>query len=272
MKALVTTSRVAPGLLTLEAWEVLRAAPAVCASDLDDPQVRAIVAAGIDVVLRSPESGLDDVWIVSPADTIGAHTEVVHGSYDLPGASLIDMVDVMDRLRLGCPWTKLQTHQSLSHYLLEEAHEALEALDAGDSEHLREELGDLLMQVVFHARIAAEDEDWAIDDVIEGITAKLIYRNPHVFAGQTVAGAEEVDANWQALKATEKQRDCVMDGISPTLPALALADKVLGRLDTVPSPGADIGGRLIALVLEARAAGIDAETALRQAVRALVVG
>lgn len=184
-------------------------------------------------------------------------------------ANFVRLVEVMDQLRSQCPWTSQQTHESLRHYLLEEAHEVLEALDEADSDHLREELGDLLMQVVFHARIAAEGEGWDIDDVVNDITAKLVYRNPHVFAGAHVADAAEVDANWRALKATQKKRTATMDGIAPTLPALAFADKVLSRLSATPQVGDDLGGRLLALVIEARAAGMDAEGELRRVVRGL---
>ncbi len=186
-----------------------------------------------------------------------------------------ELVEVMDRLRRECPWTAQQTHASLAHFLLEEAHETLEALEgAAGAEHLREELGDLLMQVVFHARIASEAVDgFDIDDVVRGITAKLVRRNPHVFAGGTASTPEEIDAAWQAVKATEKRRDSVHDGIPPTLPALAHADAVLRRLGDppvrVPEESTDIGEQLLALVAQARAQGIDAEQALRQHVRNL---
>src|SRR6478752_8018374 len=122
----------------------------------------------------------------------------------------------MDRLRSpgGCPWDAEQTHASLATYLVEETYEVLEALDTGDRDHLREELGDLLLQVYFHARIASEDEDgFDIDDVAGGIADKLVYRHPHVFAGLEVADADEVDRNWDRLKAAEKQRASVLDGI-----------------------------------------------------------
>jgi XTP/dITP diphosphohydrolase len=285
MRIVVLSPRVAPGILTLAAWDALRSASAVRAA-VDDPHVRAIVSSGIAVEVSSepPTYQPDTVWIAPTGDTAWArsladdlmadggaapHVEVVFGSYDLPGSALLDVVDVMDRLRRECPWTAQQSHDSLSHYLLEEAHETLEALDSGDSDHLREELGDLLMQIVFHARIAAEDEGWDIDDVAAGIAAKLIYRNPHVFADATVTTAEEVDANWQRLKATEKQRTSLLEGIPATLPALAYADKVLGRLGEVDVSGDDLGARLLAMVAEARAQGQDAEETLRQAVRLL---
>jgi XTP/dITP diphosphohydrolase len=285
MRIVVLSPRVAPGILTLAAWDALRHAAEVRAAE-DDPHVRAIIASGIAVEISEgpPAYAADAVWIAPTGDTAWAQTvaddllggggdadvEVIFGSYDLPGAALLDVVDVMDRLRRECPWTGQQTHESLSHYLLEEAHETLEALDNGDSEHLREELGDLLMQIVFHARIASESEDWDIDDVAAGIAGKLIYRNPHVFADTVVTSAEEVDANWQRLKATEKKRSSAHDGIPATLPALAYADKVLGRIGDVDVSGSDLGSRLLNLVAEARAQGLDAEEALRQAVRRLV--
>jgi XTP/dITP diphosphohydrolase len=288
MQILVISPRVAPGILTLAAWDALRAAGTVLAA-VDDPHVRAIAASGIAVQVTdaAPSLAAGTVWIAPTGDAAWARTvaddlmsghgdavdvEVVFGSYDLPGSGLLDVVEVMDRLRRECPWTAAQTHDSLSHYLLEEAHETLEALDSGDGDHLREELGDLLMQIVFHARIAAEGAEhdaWDIDDVAAGIAGKLIHRNPHVFGDETVTSAEEVDANWQRLKALEKQRTSALEGIPATLPALAYADKVVGRLGHVDVSGDDLGSRLLALVVEARSTGQDAEETLRRAVRLL---
>jgi len=273
MRIVVLSPRVAPGILTLAAWDALRDATVVRAA-VDDPHVRAIVSSGIEVDVTSdpPSYEPGTVWIAPTGDTAWARTiaddlmdgggaasdiEVVFGSYDLPGSGLLDVVEIMDRLRRECPWTAQQSH------------ETLEALDSGDSDHLREELGDLLMQIVFHARIAAEGEGWDIDDVAAGIAEKLVYRNPHVFGDATVTSAEEVDANWQRLKATEKRRASVLEGIPATLPALAYADKVLSRLDGVDVSGDDLGARLLALVAEARAQGQNAEEVLRQAVRLL---
>ena len=285
MQILVVSPRVAPGLLTLSAWDALRAAASVRAAELDDPHVAAIVTAGVTVEATpdAPSYEADAVWI-APIGDVGwaqrvatdlvdgeeAHVEIIFGSYDQPGSRLLDLVEVMDQLRTQCPWTKQQTHASLSHYLLEEAYETLESLDSGDTDHLREELGDLLMQVVFHARIAAESDGWDIDTVAEGIVAKLIYRNPHVFGDETVTSAAEVDANWQALKAVEKQRSSPLDGIPAQMPALAFADKVLGRIGEVAVDGDDFGSRLLALVQEARAVGVNAEEALRKAVHTLL--
>jgi XTP/dITP diphosphohydrolase len=227
-----------------------------------------------------------------------------------PGARLLDLVTVMDRLRSpgGCPWDAEQTHRSLAPYLLEETYETLEAIDSGDRDHLREELGDLLLQVVFHARVAAEDPDdpWTVDDVAAGITEKLVRRHPHVFADATAPSAAHVEAAWEQLKAAEKQRGSVLDGIPPALPALALADATVRRArraglplpgegrawvqphgsedrgfasgspdaaaSSGPAPAAGdervVGAALLALVVEAQAVGVDAEQALRTAVRA----
>lgn len=292
---LVTSPRVAPGLLSWSAWQAVAGAPRRLASAADLPLARAVAAAGhpvevasVDDVLRSP--GDDAVWLASDdeaerlpttlasllVDGDGAvEVEVLHASYDVPGARLLDLVTVMDRLRTECPWDREQTHRSLATYLLEESYETLEAIESGDYTHLREELGDLLLQVYFHARIAAEDPDdpFTIDDVAAGIVDKLVHRHPHVFAGLDVEDAAEVEANWEALKKAEKGRASVLEGIPTALPALALADKVLGRAGKVGvTPAvepATLGDRLLALVVEARADGVDAEQALRDAVRRL---
>ena len=192
---------------------------------------------------------------------------------DRPGERLLDLVDVMARLRAECAWTQGQTHDSLGRYLLEETYETLEALDAGDSDLLREELGDLLMQVVFHAAVAADTgEGWEVDDVAAGITDKLVRRNPHVFADGDARTPEEIDAAWQTVKAQEKRasgRDGAspLEGIARDLPALATARKVLDRVPDLDTAGDDVGSRLLQLVAEARAQGVDAEEALRRAVR-----
>jgi XTP/dITP diphosphohydrolase len=191
-----------------------------------------------------------------------------------------EFVAVMRRLRAECPWKQEQTHRSLARYLLEETHEVLEAIDRGDHQHLREELGDLLLQVVFHAVIAEETGAFDLDEVARGITEKMIHRNPHVFAAEDgePLSAEEIDAQWQRIKAAEKGRSHPAEGIPPTLPALLYADKLLGRLESAGTPAAvdpasaDIGERLLAVVAEAREAGVDPEQALRLAVRARTGG
>ena len=205
----------------------------------------------------------------------------------------------MRRLRAECAWKAGQTHRSLSRYLLEETHETLEAIDDGDStgdwSHLREELGDLLLQVYFHAVIAEETGEFTLDDVARDITAKMHRRNPHVFAPTPDSPVEPaaIDEVWQQIKAAEKQRTSITDGLPPGLPALLYADKVLARLAREPAPplvepvetpaparhahpahpadpAHDLGDRLLALVAEARESGVDPEQALRDAVRRLL--
>ena len=184
----------------------------------------------------------------------------------------------MRLLRRECAWKQEQTHRSLARYLVEETHETLEAIDTGDADHLREELGDLLLQVWFHAVIAEEAGEFTLDDVVGDIIDKMRRRNPHVFGpdGQRVATGTAASVNevWESIKATEKQRTSVTDGLPPGLPALLYADKVLDRLERTGRParvgGDDIGERLLALVAEAREAGVDPEQALRDAVRRLL--
>ena len=196
---------------------------------------------------------------------------------DEPVDPLRELVAVMDRLRSpgGCPWDADQTHASLIPYLLEEAHELAEAVDDGDRAGLREELGDVLLQVVFHARIAAEDADdpFDVDDVARDLVAKLVHRHPHVFGGVDTP-AERLHAQWDAIKKAEKRRDSALDGIPRALPALARAQKVVARAEraglSVPGPGAaTYGERLLALALEAHDEGLDAEGELRRATAAL---
>jgi XTP/dITP diphosphohydrolase len=195
------------------------------------------------------------------------------------GEPLLEFLEVMRRLRAECAWKAGQTHRSLVRYLLEETHETIEAIESGDPDHLREELGDLLLQVYFHAVIAEEAGEFTIDDVAADVIAKMHRRNPHVFApdADSPTDAAEIDAAWQRIKAEEKQRSSIADGLPPTLPALLYADKVLGRspvVELVETPAGDpatsIGSRLLALVAEAREQGIDPEQALRDAVRGLL--
>ncbi|ROS22987.1 MazG family protein [Cellulomonas sp. PhB150] len=180
-----------------------------------------------------------------------------------------ELVAVMDRLRSpgGCPWDAEQTHLTLAPYAIEEAYELAEAVEAGDRAGLREELGDLLLQVVFHARLAQEDTDepFDVDDVATDLTAKLVRRHPHVFAD---ADAADLHVQWDRIKKDEKQRESVFDGIPVALGALARAQKVAGRAQRsgleVAAPDEGLGARLLALVLEARDAGLDAEGELRR--------
>ena len=211
------------------------------------------------------------------------------------GARLLDPLKVMHRLRSpgGCPWDAEQTHQSLARHLLEEAHETLEAIDRGDTVALREELGDLLLQVVFHAEMAMQEGRWDIDDVAETITAKLIRRHPHVFGDVRVGSAAEVLVNWERIKTEEKGEHPLEHDIAPSLPALARAAKVQRRaagvrfdwrsregsmakvreeLDELAAADPDeaegeLGDVLFALAALGRQVGVDPETALRKATR-----
>jgi XTP/dITP diphosphohydrolase len=187
----------------------------------------------------------------------------------MTGERLLDVVAVMDRLRSagGCPWDAQQTHASLMPYLLEEAYEVYEALENDDSAHLREELGDLLLQIVFHARISAES-GWDIDDVAGDLVDKLVRRHPHVFAGTS---ADDLEGSWEAIKAAEKGRVSVTEGVPLGQPALSLAAKLQRRAiklgAPVPSGDGSLGGQLWDLVARCQAEGVDPEVALRSVAR-----
>jgi XTP/dITP diphosphohydrolase len=187
-------------------------------------------------------------------------------------------VEVMDRLRSpgGCPWDAEQTHESLTPYLLEEAYEVIEAIETGDLALLREELGDLLLQVLFHSRITQElppDQAFGIEDVATDLVDKLVRRHPHVFGDAEVRTAAELNETWERLKVTEKGRTSAVDGVPLNQPALALAAKLVARAQRaglaveVPK-GEDVGARLMAVVADAVAAGVDPEAALRRTARA----
>ena len=202
------------------------------------------------------------------------------------GQPLLDFLEDMRRLRRECPWKREQTHRSLARYLQEETAETIEAIDADDAAHLCEELGDLLLQVYFHAVIAEETDTFSLDDVARGIGDKMHRRNPHVFGpdgGPTELTAAEDDAQWQEIKAEERLarlhdgEPSAYDGIAAGLPALLFATKILERVPDaraeLPDAGdaaADLGDRLLALVAEATVGGLDPEQALRDAVRRAV--
>ena len=220
-----------------------------------------------------------------------------------PGSGLLALMGVMARLRRECPWDAQQTHESLAPHLLEESYEAIDALESGDPDAVREELGDVLLQVYFHAEVASERTDgtgYTVDDVAEGIAAKLIRRHPHVFSDVSVSGADEVKLNWDAIKAAERQAKSggpgsVLDGVPFGQPALALAAQLQRRAERAGVPGdlavfgapgqtadraggggsgdgdgapSELGAELFALVARARAAGLDPELELRAAARA----
>jgi XTP/dITP diphosphohydrolase len=222
-----------------------------------------------------------------PADTA---VEVLYGSSALPGGELLTLVSVMDTLRRQCPWDARQTHESLAPYLIEESYEALDALESGDRAALRDELGDVLLQVMFHARVAAERTDgtgFTADDVADAIVTKLVRRHPHVFGDVTVSGADDVTRNWDAIKAAERATGdgpaSALAGVPFGQPALALAAQLQRRAERAglpaelpapdpagpegPGDGSRLGAELFALVAQAREAGLDPELELRAAAR-----
>ena len=307
---ILTSPRLPAGLLTPDAWRAIQDADLVAVADAASPLAAALTAAGVEVEVVADAGGSDliaradaqdVVWLAaddgdgaltkdladlvvrrSESGSFGPVVEVIVGSFDPEGARLLDAVTVMDTLRRSCPWDKEQTHESLVPYLVEEAYEVIEAIEGGAHEQLREELGDLLLQVLFHARLGAEhDTDpFTIDDVAETLVDKLVRRHPHVFADTEVSGRADVEANWEHIKQAEKGRESVVDGIPSGLPALSLADSVIGRALSaetslsVPLPAGEtayteetLGEVLFALVAAARAGGLDAERALRGRVR-----
>ena len=311
---LLSSPRIAAGLFSRDAWSALANAAHVLARDEDEAQLIAIQESGIPAVHlgEQPPAALasllvdrtadgEVVWIGSAdgdqglTDALAAEVtrlqdppevEILVGSYDVPGARLLDLVAVMDRLRSpgGCPWDAKQTHASLVPHLIEETYELVEAIESGNRTHMADELGDVLLQVAFHARMAQEHDDspFGIDDVAGGIVDKLVRRHPHVFAEPSALAAaktaEDMSASWEEIKAGEMPHRCSpLDGIPEGLPALARANKAaarlhqagLGDLTVEAAEGDDVGRRLLALVLEARQAGVDPDVALREVVRGL---
>jgi len=190
---------------------------------------------------------------------------------------VVRLTEVMDRLRSpgGCPWDAEQTHQSLVRHAIEETYEFADAVESGSRAEMRDELGDVLMQVVFHARIAQEhpDQPFDLDDVANTCADKLVERHPHVFGDVVVNNSADVRANWDQIKAQTQGRESVMDGVPAALPALARAQKIMSRasrsgLEVRAEAGVGIGQQLLALVARAQAEGVDAESELRDATRA----
>ncbi len=326
---LVASPRVVPGVLSRAAWQALEAAEVRLARDLADPLAAAVLDAGLPVQAAGGatpgevaaalldraalgpvlwvgsadgDPGLTDALTAEigrrpgpTGDQFAAGIEVLVGSWDVPGARLLDAVAVMDRLRSpgGCPWDAEQTHESLAPYLIEEAHEVLEAVQDADPGHLAEELGDVLLQVLFHSRVAEESEaaPFDIDDVAGGLVAKLVRRHPHVFADGDATTPEEVEQHWERIKADERAasdptateggeddtgsdaRAALLHGIPASLPALLAADKVLARLRRagagLPEGAGTIGEQLLALVAQAREQGLSAEIELRATLASL---
>ncbi|HEV7870318.1 MAG TPA: MazG family protein [Modestobacter sp.] len=289
---LVTVSPRLPGLLGPLGWRAVTAAPLVLALpgaagtsaalrsediaviDVADPAEAAEVAADVldAVLLATPEEAAG--WDVVPR---------VAGAPEPPGARLLDVVSVMDRLRSpgGCPWDAEQTHSSLRGYLLEEAHEAYDAIVDDDPVAMREELGDVLLQVAFHARVAAEADPtrrFDIDDVAGDLVDKLVRRHPHVFGDAAPRDVAAVEAGWEEIKKVEKQRRSPTEGVSRSQPATAWGAALVRRAGRVglptPEPAPlsaaspeELGEQLLRVVAAATARGWDAEDALREAVR-----
>jgi len=198
-----------------------------------------------------------------------------------PHPELDELIAVLEKLRApgGCVWDREQTHASLVQYLVEETFELVDAIEAGTRDELIEELGDVLYQVIFHADIAAEAGEFTLEDVAAHMRAKMVARHPHVFGDVTVETSDDVVATWESVKAVEKaHRTSVLEGIPQGMPSLALADKTLGRAAkmgvareaaVIPGTEAELGDQLLAMVVAARAAGLDSERALRGALRTL---
>jgi XTP/dITP diphosphohydrolase len=299
---LLTSPRVAPGLLSREAWQAVDRADRVVARTLDEPLAEALGEAGVEVATPEDDApaGLartlvgaaaDEavLWCGSSdgdpglADAVAAEVsrldappevEVVVGSWDVQGGRLLDVVAAMDRLRSpgGCPWDAEQTHETLAPYLVEEAHEVLHAIGTGDRRHLAEELGDVLLQVVFHARVAEEAGEDAFDvDTVAGLLVdKLVRRHPHVFADGGASTPAEVEREWERIKAAEKAEeegaDDLLHGIPSSLPTDLATAKVLARLrrrGLEPPPDA------LAELEDAHAALAAAEARARAALRRL---
>ena len=205
----------------------------------------------------------------------------------MSSSHLQQLVAVMDRLRSpgGCPWDAEQTHESLVKFLLEESYEFIEAVETQDREAMREELGDVLLQVYFHARMAEEHptDPFSIEDVAQSVAEKLVRRHPHVFADAEDLSSDQVLENWEALKALEKGRTSAVDGVPVNQPALALVAKLLYRAEKnrltldlpskihepVEATPEAVGEVLLATIAWASEHGVDPEGALRLVAREL---
>jgi XTP/dITP diphosphohydrolase len=263
LTVLLSSPRVAPGLLTWQAWSALRAADRVLTGSDGHPLIPALTSSGVvpvvvDVPASSEVAALAEflsseaadasvVWLAPPGAELepallaglSVPYQVLLGSHDLPGAHLLDLVSIMDTLRVSCPWDREQTHSSLLRYLLEEAYEAAEAIEVGDLAALREEIGDVMFQAFFHARIAAErpldDGGFTIDDVADTLAAKLIRRHPHVFGSVSVSSAADVNANWEEIKKAERAAKAALAASPGSSGGLAAGDPAVPSvLDGVP--------------------------------------
>ena len=276
-----------PGVLTAAGWRAVSGGRPLVALPGTAATADLLRADGLpvsDVPDRAAAEALagEVVCLAAPGEDSGGAPEVA-GPPEPPGARLLDVVAVMDRLRSpgGCPWDAEQTHASLRGYLLEEAHEAYDAIVDDDAAAMREELGDVLLQVVFHARVAAEADAsrrFGVDDVAGDLVDKLVRRHPHVFGDAGPRDVAAVEAGWEEIKQAEKQRRSPTEGVSRSQPAASWAAALVRRAAraglstpppgtlTVDSPEA-LGEQLFGLVVAATERGWDAEDALREAVR-----
>ncbi len=255
--------------LPAAALQILRSSDAVYAASDIDPAVFGVPALG-DAQVRELVLIAGSRKEPKAASLIRAGARVI----EAPVPPLVEAAEVMDRLRSpgGCPWDAIQTHESLRQYLVEETYELLDAIEEGDRIALREELGDVLLQVLFHARVAAEDpaDPFGIDEVASALVAKLVGRHPHVFTDAArVDTVEHQNLKWEELKQAEKRRQSIVDGVALGQPAVALAGKLGQRsgragipLDLFPE-GADTAAQLFRLAAAARRAGLDPEGELR---------
>jgi XTP/dITP diphosphohydrolase len=283
----VTVSSRLPGLLSPAGWRAVsggRPLVALPGAAATADALRAEGWAVTDLPDADAAAGRDDdvVVLAAPHEVAGA-PQVVAGAPEPAGVRLLDAVAVMDRLRSpgGCPWDAEQTHSSLRGYLLEEAHEAYDAIVDDDPVAMREELGDVLLQVVFHARVAAEAEPgrrFDIDGVAGELVDKLVRRHPHVFGDAGPRDVAQVEAGWEEIKQAEKQRRSPTEGVSRSQPAAAWGAALVRRAGraglATPVPAElgvsspeELGERLLAVVTAAEHRGWDVEDALREAVR-----
>lgn len=294
--------------LTIGEWDTLKACRRVLFEDAGHPLIARLRDQGIDAgpFDDEPDASWDDCALVATPDSprilelARAGSEVSAAGATVPdaltaahaatvlrraGAELARLTAIMARLRSddGCPWDREQTHESLRVHLVEEAYEVLEAIDRGEiGEELEEELGDLLLQVAFHARLATQEGRFDLADVADRISTKLLHRHPHVFGEAMVADAHDVVRNWETIKRAEKKRTDPFEGIPRALPALLAAAKTQKRAaqlgfvateddarerasEAVRDPDG-LGDALFWLVALARARGIDPEGALREAI------
>jgi XTP/dITP diphosphohydrolase len=272
-----------PGLLGAEGWRAVSGNRPVVALPGAAATAEALRAQGLTIGEPADAGASDVVLLAGPDDDLPEGAPVVSGAPGPPGARLLDVVSVMDRLRSpgGCPWDAEQTHASLRGYLLEEAHEAYDAIVDDDATAMREELGDVLLQVVFHARVAAEADPgrrFDVDDVARDLVDKLVRRHPHVFGDAGPRDVAAVEAGWEEIKKAEKQRRSPTEGVSRSQPAASWAAALVRRAGRagLPVPDAadldvaspeELGERLLTIVTAATARGWDVEDALREAVR-----